>query len=386
MKAKFLLLPIAFFFANVYFSLAQAPKLTENAKITVLTCGSGNELYSVFGHTAIRVSDPQNNIDTVFNYGTFDFDTSFFYLKFMYGNLQYFLSTSNYDDFVYQYQISNRSVFEQELIINSESKQKIFNRLYTELNSDKKYYTYQFIERNCTTKATDILIEYIPKNNIKESYSNSDELSYRGIINNYLTNHYFEKLGINILFGLKTDQLAENIFLPEELMASLTVAETGGKNITPGTQNIYIKSDDDAGFVWWNNMFIIFGLFLIVILIKKQKYDVIFLKVFGWIGVFILLFSFISQHHEVSYNINILIFNPILLYLARCFEKNNEDKFKKTTWVLLLMAVIFIFKTLNTASFYILTPFIIPLAFIIYRLPFYKTKIDDDEMIQNAVG
>ncbi|MFY8187435.1 MAG: DUF4105 domain-containing protein [Flavobacterium sp.] len=386
MKTKFQFFCIIWLVLQSTIGFSQAPTLSEKAKVTVLTCGSGEDLYAVFGHTAIRILDPVNQIDTVFNYGTFDFDTSFFYLKFMYGNLEYFLSSSTYQDFVYHYQISNRSVFEQELILDKKVKQHIFNKLYNEIKSEDKNYTYQFIETNCTTKVADILKEFIPKNNIKESYSNIDELSYRGIINNYLGNRYFEKLGINLLFGLKTDRLSDKIFLPDDLMRALTTAKSNNKDLSAGTENIYLKSEEERGIIWWNNVYIVLALFLIIILLKKQKLDIIFIKTIGFFGVFMLLFSLISKHHEVSLNLNILLFNPLLLLLANAYHKNNEKNFKRITWFLIGSAVIFIFKTLNTSSFYIIIPFVLPLAIIIYRLPFYKTKINDDEMIQNALN
>jgi hypothetical protein len=305
----------------------------------------------------------------------------------MFGNLKYSLSQSTYEDFIYSYQISNRSVFEQELLIGLSSKQNIYNRLIKDINSESKYYTYQFIDRNCTTKIADILTEYIPKNTIKESLINIDELSYRGIINNYLSAKYYEKLGINLLFGLKTDQQAITIFLPEELMASLTTAQTQQQNISPGAETVYMKSDEEkSDFIWWNNPFVIFGFLLVIILIKKQKADIILIQSIGWIGVFILLFSLISQHKEVSYNINVLVFNPILLLLAYFYRKNNERNFKTTTWVLLAFAIIFIFKMIGYASFYIIAPFIIPIAIVVYRLPFYKTNMNDEELIKNTIG
>lgn len=65
-----------------FIGFSQSLPLTKDAKISVLTCGLGNETYSYFGHTGLRVSDPGNNFDVVYNYGTFDFRTPNFVLKF----------------------------------------------------------------------------------------------------------------------------------------------------------------------------------------------------------------------------------------------------------------------------------------------------------------
>ncbi|MFI0490995.1 DUF4105 domain-containing protein, partial [Flavobacterium sp.] len=65
-------------FKKIFFSLllvasisgfAQSIILSENANVSVITCDTGNESYSLFGHTAIRITDLNNNLDVVYNYG-----------------------------------------------------------------------------------------------------------------------------------------------------------------------------------------------------------------------------------------------------------------------------------------------------------------------------
>ncbi|HEX2933973.1 MAG TPA: DUF4105 domain-containing protein, partial [Bacteroidales bacterium] len=80
---------------------AQYP--TDSARISLITLTPGEETYAAFGHSAIRVSDPRQGFDYVYNYGTFDFDTPNFYLKFSFGRLLYCLSMSNYSDFAEAY-------------------------------------------------------------------------------------------------------------------------------------------------------------------------------------------------------------------------------------------------------------------------------------------
>ena len=104
-RIKILLVAVIFFAVtlNPFYSAYARRQLSENAQISVLTCDTGNELYSLFGHTAIRINDPANGIDVVFNYGMFDFRTPNFYLKFIKGDLQYFVSTSSFEDFYADY-------------------------------------------------------------------------------------------------------------------------------------------------------------------------------------------------------------------------------------------------------------------------------------------
>src|SRR5574344_101198 len=92
--------------------------LSKDSKISLLTCSTGSELYSCFGHSAIRVVDDSLNIDIVFNYGTFNFRTPNFYLKFLNGDLNYMLAASYFSDFYNSYKRDGRGVSELDLNMN----------------------------------------------------------------------------------------------------------------------------------------------------------------------------------------------------------------------------------------------------------------------------
>ena len=103
-------------------SIKAQTELSSSSTISLLTCGSGNDLYSIFGHTAIRVKDPKQMLDIVFNYGTFQF-TDDFYVKFTMGKLNYRLSVENYNGFESGYRYENRWVKEQIINLNQIEKQ-----------------------------------------------------------------------------------------------------------------------------------------------------------------------------------------------------------------------------------------------------------------------
>ncbi|MFM2376691.1 MAG: hypothetical protein RLZZ165_1788, partial [Bacteroidota bacterium] len=73
--------------------------LSPAATFSVLTCSPGTELYSVFGHTALRIRDPRAQLDWVWNYGVFEFDTPNFILKFARGRLRYYVLSYSYRHF-----------------------------------------------------------------------------------------------------------------------------------------------------------------------------------------------------------------------------------------------------------------------------------------------
>src|SRR5215218_1527696 len=112
-----------FLFLISYFSFAQD---SCHLRISLLTCSPGEELYSTFGHSALRVTDSVTSQDIVYNYGTFNFDEPGFYTKFVRGKLLYYLSTEEFSSFKRQYEYERRSMIEQELDLSCTEKQKMF--------------------------------------------------------------------------------------------------------------------------------------------------------------------------------------------------------------------------------------------------------------------
>ena len=73
-----------------------AQTLSEEAEIYLLTCTAGEEVWSKYGHTGIRVVDRAQDMDVVFNYGLFSMQEKGFYLKFVRGETYYQLGIEPY--------------------------------------------------------------------------------------------------------------------------------------------------------------------------------------------------------------------------------------------------------------------------------------------------
>ena len=115
---------IIIIFAIILFSNCQKifSQDSSRIRISLLTCTPGEELYSIFGHSAIRIIDSNNVTDYIYNYGTFDFDDNGFYLKFIRGKLLYFVSIERTDDFLAFYTSENRGITEQILQLSGDEK------------------------------------------------------------------------------------------------------------------------------------------------------------------------------------------------------------------------------------------------------------------------
>ncbi len=331
--------------------------LGEHATVSILTCQEGNELYSLYGHTAIRIKDAANALDVVYNYGTFDFNTEHFYLKFVKGDLRYFVTAYAYNDFYMEYTVENRSIYEQELRLTVAQKQLLFETLNESLQSDAKYYTYKFIDRNCTNMVVDKVNMALGETCIVKT--TEQDLSYRQILFPYLKNHFYENLGINILFGSKTDRKGEKLFLPNQFMESLKVAKYQGKLIS-GEPKILLKATPKAveGSLW-NNIYTLCLLLLLLVVARKAWLYLLYFSVLGLLGILMTLAGFYSLHEELANNYNVLLFNPLLLLVLIFYWTKNVVWLKKTVQLCIVLDLIYFIVLLNKPNLVMFIPLII---------------------------
>ena len=67
---------IAVFLLNSQFITLRAQRVIvpDSVQISLLTCSAHDEVYSLYGHTALRVENLQTGMDVAINYGMFSFD------------------------------------------------------------------------------------------------------------------------------------------------------------------------------------------------------------------------------------------------------------------------------------------------------------------------
>ena len=347
-------------FSSISFS--QNPRLSPSTEVSIFTCGRGDQLYSTFGHTALRIKDTENQLDVVYNYGTFDFRTENFYLKFVKGDLQYFMNATSVDDFIMEYQMDEREVVEQKLHLPLEKKQQLFDSLNANLFSTEKYYTYKFIDKNCTTMVTDKINGVFDKKLIEKVDDKS--ITYRELLYPYFDDFFWYKLGINIIFGVKTDVKAEKLFLPVELLNSLDQAKVNGKPLVSEKKVIVKGNEKSASFSFFNSIFVVIAVLLLIVLINKRFLFLSYLLICGILGIFLCLVGLYSQHQEVLWNYNALLFSPLFVILP--FVKSNL--FNKLVVVNLFLLLIYIVVMITKPYFVIMLPFILTNIYILLKL------------------
>ena len=294
---------------------------TCGLRISILTCSPGDELYMTFGHSAIRVTDSFQRVDNVFNYGTFNFDDPGFYSKFIRGKLDYMLSVSTFSDFIYEYQVEKRSVAEQELNLGCSEKQRLYAALIQNYQGPSRFYKYDFLLDNCTTRERDLLKKYAVDFHVKSAIT-PPGTSFRDLIHAYLDKggQPWSKLGIDILLGSPVDRQTTNdgaMFLPDFFMKAVdsSKGETGdlvlhkqsllnGNSYNPSTLEKYIPL----------MLFSIVALFIFLMSIHTARWAVVTTRVLdsllfyltGIIGMVILFMWVATDHSMCRNNLNIL--------------------------------------------------------------------------------
>ncbi|MFV7236115.1 DUF4105 domain-containing protein [Flavobacterium sp. ZB4R12] len=358
-------------FSTINHSFGQNLLLSKEAKVSVLTCGTGNESYSMFGHTAIRINDAYNNIDVVYNYGAFDFNTPNFVLKFIKGDLQYFAVSHSYADFINEYTYEKRSVYEQELNIPSNLKQQLFDNLNISLASGESHYTYKFIDKNCTSMVVDIINKTL--DTIAIVKNTDTDITYRTILYPYFDNHFYEKLGTSIIFGKKVDGLGTQIFLPFELQKSLKKVSFQNQLLAPENKTI-IEFEKEVSGSWWNNVYTYLVLLGFVVLINNKSIDLFYLIMMGILGLFFVFVGFYSFHQELGYNYNILLFNPSLLGLLYFYATKNKKGIYNLAAFNILSLLVYLIILINKAHLLIVLPLVIASGIILVRLAIQNKK------------
>ena len=337
---KLCLLPILLLFGIFTSSQLIAQDSTKGAlQISILTCAPGEDVYTAWGHTAIRIIDSAKQTDVVYNFGTFDFNTPNFLVEFVKGNLNYFLSADNFQNFILEYQYYGRSIKEQVLILSDAEKINWQNALLKNLEGNNRYYLYNFITDNCTTRVKDGFYQFatsqIPPSNIKSYRTHVVEAPYQQGIP-------WIGLGIDVLLGAVSDQAPSPLqagFLPDLLFDQIA-AQPGH---IAATQNYDFTKT--AASTPTDPIYFIIGLIVVYLFVGKWNarwaviaakfLDIILLFIFGLGGLLLVYMSLFSKHTACHDNFNIDWIHPLYWIALVCY-------FIKPVWAGYLGRIFFI--------------------------------------------
>lgn len=326
----------------------------DSVEVSLLTCQPHEEIYSLYGHTALRYHDLKRNEDWAFNYGIFNFHAPHFVLRFVFGLTDYELGVIPTDIFKQEYRRFGSQVTEQVLNLTNEEKHAIHKALYENYRPENRVYRYNYFYDNCTTRARD-MVERNINGQVRYQDNPDYEPTYREMVRECTMAHPWATWGNDFLLGikadLKTDQRQQE-FLPNNLLhdfARAQIIRTDGRyvplvketrQIVPSGVQI-VEQDFPLTPTECAIILLIISLLVFAYEWKKRRtvkwWDILLMTMQGLMGLVLFVMIF-SQHPTTSINLQILLFNPLPLFYIY-----NMYKRKKTHYWNLLVCMVSLF-------------------------------------------
>lgn len=328
-------------FMGVAFSVQS--QSTDSIRFSLLTCAPGTEIYSLFGHTAIRYENYTRRIDVVFNYGMFSFNTPNFIFRFVAGETDYQLGITPYSYFEAEYAMRGSSVYQQVLNLTQSEKERLLTILENNYLPENRIYRYNYFYDNCTTRARDKIEECIEG---KVVYPDSlSGKSYRSIVHEFTAGSPWDEFGIDLCLGAEADKeinKRQQMFSPfymKYYASNAYIVDAGGTRrplILDETKIVDVEPEEvQPGFILSPLMCGALFLALCVVMAwgqwKTQRiwwgWDIVLYGLQGLAGCIIAFLFFFSVHPTVGSNWLLILFNPIpLLYLPFMVYKAVKRK------------------------------------------------------------
>lgn len=329
-------------------------QLSDSARISLMTVAPGDLLYSAFGHSALRVRDPQNRLDRCYNWGTFEFDQPDFYLNFCRGKLLYMLDLEPYRSFEYGNLYERRPMQEQVLNLDPARRQRLFELMQENARPENRYYKYDFFYDNCATRIRDIVKEAFFHQIVFDSSGLKAGTTLRDLLHDYLAEKPWTAFGIDLILGQPADHVArpeEFMFLPDyvhHLFAKAKIDEntplvslerTIPEQALP--HKVY-QPDFFSHPFWVMCLFALIGLLSMANPRTEHIFDTLFWLVLGLAGLLMLLLWVATDHSATKTNWNICWALPThLLYFWRRTRSEWTENYFVGASILAALTLIF---------------------------------------------
>ncbi len=327
-------------------------QVSPSTNISLLTCGPGDDFSSLFGHTALRLSDPYRNIDVVFNYGLFDpSDPIDFLINFVKGNTQYIVGYYNYDSFLRAYAAENRWVKEQNLNLTTDQIQVIEGFLRNNVRPENRQYLYNFYYDNCSTRVKELLEQHLPAYGYVDAPIKTT--TYRKLTHEYTVGRDWTAFGIDLIIASPGDEEVDHhgqMFLPDYVMLYMNrFKDESGKSIVSNTHYVLTMGTDPPRS-WWITPLVLFSILLcleVLLFFSKNLWNSKWVRYYDTIWYVLvslasglLLFMVTTLHTACHYNYNLLWLSPLFIPFTALQLSNNQKWVKWIGYATIGMLVI----------------------------------------------
>lgn len=329
-----------------FYTYSTAKELSDKATFSLLVASLDPEhIVSSYGHTLLRVKDPELNIDYVINYGVFDpsltgFQTFFGILR---SKIEYEIWIMPFTEYYQATQKEDRTLVEHNFNFSPEEKKSIWQNLITAVKDKDRKYTFNFFTQNCTTFARD-LITYNLGNQIVLP-DNLGRKTYRDINLKYVENKLWYVFIIDLLSGNDLENKVPSylsLYEPKELESAWSKSfisdVEGNRKALFASSSVLIKGKEFkqtlTPFVLSPLFFsLVFLLIILGISILEWKNRVFYKKIdialFGFAGILgigFYLFKFACSQWYVLMDWDMLWLHPfhllVVLFIIKSCNKS----------------------------------------------------------------
>ena len=187
----------------------------DSLVVSLLTCDPGPEVYELCGHEAIRIrradapmpaawlANPGAELDSVWNYGTFDFAQPNFIYRFVKGETDYMVSSYPTWMFLREYEMQGRKVTEQELRLSQAEAHDLLGMLRRNALPENRTYRYNYVKDNCATRITSMLDKASARRIVYPDSINHG--TFRRAMRAYHKDYPWYQFGIDLALGSGID-------------------------------------------------------------------------------------------------------------------------------------------------------------------------------------
>lgn len=226
-------------------TLPVAYAMEPHLQASLLTCSPGPEVYELFGHEALRIrgiDEKGLEVDTVWNYGVFDFAAPNFLYRFVKGETDYMVEPCPMNWFMGAYVHRGSGVTEQDLNLTTEETLKLRKLLQINSMPANRTYRYNYVRDNCATRPAAMIDSAVAPRKIiyprEVSYG-----SFREAMRDFHKDYPWYQFGIDLVLGSGLDKplkSEEELFAP--LLMEQKVAEAyfaDGQPLVASTRILY---------------------------------------------------------------------------------------------------------------------------------------------------
>ncbi|MBR4645280.1 MAG: DUF4105 domain-containing protein [Bacteroidaceae bacterium] len=356
----------------------------DSIRASLITCSPGQEVYALYGHTALRLQNFTTGEDLVFNYGIFSFKQPHFIWRFVRGKCDYMVVPIPWHYFTREYEERGSSITSQVLNLEPQEVNRLYSNMLVDCKPENRQYRYNFLYNNCTTKVRDAIENCIEGRVV---YPDSIPLyTYREILHQYTKDHPWAQEGNDILLGAAVDTVLSAraaMFAPEYMLRyaenAFVYADNNDKRpLVIGTEILLQRKslgiESEFPLSPMQAMFVLLGFSLLVLLFEHWLnrqfwlWDIVLLLGQGVAGLILLFMFFFSEHPAVNSNWQIWVLNPIAL-IALPMVVKAAFKRKKTLWHVVFFVILSTFVVFSPWMPQEFGKIVVPLALTLLTRP-----------------